>query len=334
MAGAPLPEDDQYDDEQLDEIGEDEEGGDDAALEPEFAPSDRDRAVQMGWKPRHQYRGPPENWSDYPEFLAKADEEMPVLRDQLRRTTDRMARQANEIEGLQRTLAEQSQAVKDAINLARRADERGYQRALRELKEQQRQAVAEGDTNAYDQIEEQIAAMETERAAEPEPAPVAAAPPPPAQAAGNPAVNDFVAANRSWFNDGARPYLRQAMAAFHGVVLAEGRITDVAQQLAEAKRRVASQYPDDAPDLGVTVRRAAPPPQRRAAPVLTPNGGGEAPRRRGSDPFEQIDEAERPDARKAFANARRFDESLTAAEYVALYINPHADALALRKNRN
>lgn len=322
-------------------------GGDFDELEDELPGagdevSDEDRARAMGWKPKHEYRGPPERWTDAATFLARGEEELPILRDQNRRMSERLARLDPELETMRATIAEQRQAIRDAVELARRADDRGYQRALLELKTQQREAVEAGDTTAFDLVSEQITALETTRAAAPststaEPPAPPPPPPPPAKPALDPAISAFVQENSSWFRDPKRPELGNMMIAMHNAVIAEGAFpNDVAAQLVEAKARLAERYPEHTDLAGepmATPPRAAP-PRRPAAPFAAPRGAPAAAPRRpaGGSPFNQItDPGEREAARGAFERMQRNDPGLTAEEYVALYNDPHADVLALRQ---
>lgn len=314
---------------------------DDEELEPLDDPNDHpvtdeERAMAQGWKPRHLYRGPAENWTDAATFLQRGETELPILRDQNRRMSERLARVDTELETLRNTVAEQRQAVQDAISLAKRSNEAGYNRALKELEDERRAAVEAGDTVAFDQVQEQIEALKENRPdAEPPPPP----PPEPKPAGINPAVLKFVSDNASWYNDATRPVLRNMMVAFHQEVMSEGQISDMGEQLEEAKARLIERYPDQTDISGEPAvpatppRRPATPAARRAAAVASPRGAvpsGRLPPR-GASPFEQIPAAERADAKAAYERMRRQDPELTAAEYCAMYVDPHADVLALRK---
>jgi hypothetical protein len=319
------------------ELHEDELPPEDDELPPEDEISVEARARAMGWKPKAEFRGDPARWTDAATFVEVAEQQLPVLRDQNRRMSERLARQDTELSSLRNSLEEQKRAVQDAINLARRSDQRGYDRALRELKERQREAVSAGDTEAYDQVEEQIQALEQTRAEVVEEAPMRAPPAAPPGPQPDPAIQSFVAAN-PWFTDGRRPALKAMMIAMHQAVLSEGRIADLPAQLAEAKRRTAAQFPDepelqDGAPMSTPPRR--PPPRRTAAPVAAPRGPvasrSQPGPRAGASPFDRLPSGERAEAQAAYARMKRADPGLTAEEYVAMYEDPHADVLALRE---
>ncbi len=321
--------DDDFDDTIDADEGLDEQPDDEAPVSIE------DRARAMGWKPQSEYRGDPRRWTDAATFIAHGEEELPILRDQNRRMSERLARNEGQMATMQKSLTEQAQAVKDAIALARRADEAGYQRALRELKAQEREAASTGDVETFDQVQEQIKALETTRAAVEAPAaPVEdppAAPPPQALA---PEINAFIRENADWFNDATRPYLRDAMIAMHNAVIKEDSSVPVAEQLVLAKERMAAAYPEILGD-GEEMPEPAPRPRpaRRPASALPPSPP-QPPRRPGASPFDTIaDPAERDEAKRAYASIKRQDPDITPAEYMKMYDNPHIDALELRRQR-
>jgi hypothetical protein len=311
-----------------------------------------DQARAMGWKPPGEFRGDPRHQMSAEDFVKKGMEELPVLRDQNFRLSTKVTRMSEQLETMRRTSAEQAQAVKEALRLARGASKAGYERAKRELKGKQRLAAEQGDMVAFDQLGAEIDAMEVERtqaAAEEAPETPAAAPPTPAPAQGgiDPAVLAFTRdpINR-WFFDAKRPHLKQGIINFHSAVIAERELTDVAEQLEEAKRRLVEMYPQDfqpAPGMDdefeeeppVPERRPAVPAPRRAASVAAPSRAPIAPGgARQRSPFDVIeDPAERAEAHSTYQRLRGQDPGLTAAEYMEIYTNPKADALELRRRR-
>lgn len=302
------------------------------------------RARAMGWKPQHEYRGPPEKWTDYPEFLRRGEEELPVMRDQNRRLADRLGKLETEMSSLRNTVAEQRTALEEARRTATRADEAGYRRALAELKQKQREAVQAADEEAYDQIEEQLQALQQTRSevrADPPPTPRREEPPAdaaPRQANLSREVRDFIQRHASWWNDASRPHLRNTMIAYHGNVIAESNDSDnplsTQEQLDEAYRRLAEKFPEDLEPETHVAREPAPRrpaaapahrPMRHTASGIAPRGGG--------DPFARVPADDRAQLRKQFEKARSDDPKLTGEEYVSLYENPHLDILALRRQR-
>lgn len=307
-----------------------EDGGDGVLIEDGEPVSVEDRARAMGWKPKAEYRGDPRRWTDAEEFIAHGEAELPILRDQSRRMSEKLARAEGELNTLRNTVSEQTMAIQDAMKLAQRADERGYQRGIAELKAKQREAVAIGDMEAYDQTEQQIQAAERERAIVETPAPVAPAPQPEPE----PEVQQFVAAN-PWFE--AKPILKRAMIDAHSAIvqsegIAKGRA--LVDQFERAKAEVVDAFPQYFPTEGDDDEPRRARPRLRAAGTLEPSGVVPM-RRRGASPFDRIEDMnERKEAKDAYDRMVRLNNTdMTAEEYISLYTGEQQDVLAMRAAR-
>lgn len=290
-------------------------------------------AREMGWKPLEEYRGPPGKWRPAAEFVERGENILPIVRDQNRRLTERLGKTETEITGLRSTVdslvktnQEQLKALNDMRALAQSADKRGYDRAMAEIKSEQRKAVSEGNMERYDQLVEQAEALESGR---PKPAdPPArtetpAADPPPARQPPtlSQATRAFLQEN-AWFN--SDQFLTRKMIDQHLDVIGEGTIADESAQYAEAKKRLMAQYPTR---FGLPPTPA--PRQRpRAASVSEPTPGGEpAPRANGMTLASIQDPEERKEAQAAFNRFKTQMPDYTEAEYMQLYTNPKTDVL-------
>jgi len=308
--------------------------GADAAADAEAATEARAR--EMGWKPLAEYRGPPGKWQPAADFISRGENILPIVRDQNRRLTEKVGKLESEIGGLRQSAEESLQVLKEQRELARKADQRGYDRAMAELKTQQRQAVEAGDTTRYDLLVEQAEALASSR---PAAAPPAIADPPkaPADAARpvvSPAVQSFVNQN-PWFN--VDQFLTRKMIDLHIDVIQEGEILDEGAQLAEAKRRLVEDFPDRLGAPPAALPPAARPPRRRAPSVAAPTLGNEPPAPRPGAALTSIaqiaDPADRAQAREAFNRTKRQLPDYTEAEYMALYDDPHGDVLTLQQQK-
>jgi len=112
-----------------------------------------ERARRMGWVPQEEFKGDPEKWVDADKFVERGENVMPVLKENLSRMEskfeDYQKNSEQKIEKLNKTLER-------VVALSKTASERAYQKALRDLKNQQRKAAADGDVQTYDAIEKQI----------------------------------------------------------------------------------------------------------------------------------------------------------------------------------
>jgi uncharacterized protein (UPF0335 family) len=305
------------------------------------APADEDhagdpaieaRAREMGWKPLAEYRGPPGKWQPAADFIDRGENILPIVRDQNRRLAERVGKLESEIGGLRTTAQEQLQIIKDLRDMGRSADQRGYERAMAELKSRQRRAVEAGDTTAYDQLVEQAEALASARPPAPEVKKAPDAPPPPQPPQLSQAVRDFVAQN-PWFNRDA--FLTRKMIDRHIDVIQEGAIVDEAEQLETAKQELMADYPDRFGGAPPAPRPRVVQTPRRAAAVAAPTVRQAAPV--PGAPLVKIDQiqdvSERQQARDAFNRTKRQLPDYTEAEYMALYADPHADVLTMQKPR-
>lgn len=159
------------------------EGGEGAAAEGgEAKPTEiEELAAETGWTPKETWRGNPDDWVDARTFLRQGPA---ILRTTLKRQDGQ--------------LSEMRDTMVEFRDHHRKVDQRAYDRALADLKAEQRAAVEEGDTEAFDDAEEKIAALGKE-APEPEKKP---AKDDAASAGEDPNFKPFVAEN-SWYGGDA-----------------------------------------------------------------------------------------------------------------------------------
>ncbi len=96
-------------------------------------------AAGMGWAPEDDWRGDPEKWVDAPTFIRTGPEI-------LKKTLERQDGQ----------LAETRKLLDDFKGFHNKVEERAYNRAMTDLKAEQRQAVEDGDTAAFDGAQAKI----------------------------------------------------------------------------------------------------------------------------------------------------------------------------------
>jgi hypothetical protein len=101
-----------------------------------------EKARRMGWVPKDEFRGDPDKWRPADEFVQRGENQMPILRERLRHQDQQ--------------LAELRKTVKEFAEYHTKVEQNAFQRALRQLKEQQVQAVKDGDSAAFVEIDERI----------------------------------------------------------------------------------------------------------------------------------------------------------------------------------
>jgi hypothetical protein len=291
------------------------------------------RATRMGWTPFDQYRGDPSKWRPASEWLARADEMLPIAQAMNHSLERKLIQRDSVIDSLKRSVDEQKAVLEDMRRLGQQAEKRGYDKAAADIEKAKRTAVAEGNTELYDQLVEQEEALEEAHADAPA-APAAE----PAAPKLSPATQAFVDANK-WF--GPDQFLTRKMVDRHIDVIQEGEIVDEAEQYDEALARLKADYPER---FGAPARQAAAPRPQQPAPrvprraaVSPPTPSGAPPRQTGTASINSIaDPTERAQAREAFNRMKRqLDQPgqapYTEAEYMKLYGDPHADVLEVQR---
>jgi hypothetical protein len=107
-----------------------------------------DKARVMGWKPKEEYKGDPNRWTDAETFVKVGEERIPVMKENYRKLEDKFKNLEDKLTATQEFQKESSK--------------RQYERAMKDLQEQQRQAVEEADTETFDKIEKQKEQIEVD----------------------------------------------------------------------------------------------------------------------------------------------------------------------------
>lgn len=117
-----------------------------APLAEPDAPSDAEvRARALGWAPKEEFRGPAEKWVDAETFVKRGEEHLPILRENLKRVTDKLTE-------LERRDRERDEAFKRVEKTSQVALERQREQLIASYEAAKRNAVSNMDTNTYDQL--------------------------------------------------------------------------------------------------------------------------------------------------------------------------------------
>ena len=183
-------------------------------------------ARAKGWRDAHEFaNGAPTNFVDAATFLRNAETDAPLLRKEnlkLEPRLNKLLRDQEETKGLVVTMTES----------LRRAEEKAYTRARRELEAERDKAITNGDVAAVKQVDQEIAGL-----AAPPPAPKAAAMPVAPQP--DPAVAAWVSENE-WFKD---PVLANEASMQERVLMASHPDMGLEERLQEVTKRVRALYP-------------------------------------------------------------------------------------------
>lgn len=99
------------------------------------------RALEMGWRPREEFAGEDEDFIDAKEFVARK----PLY--------DKIAQQSKQLKSV-------TQAVEALKQHYGKVQETEYQRALKALKQERKQALVDGDADKFEVLEDEIKSVE------------------------------------------------------------------------------------------------------------------------------------------------------------------------------
>jgi len=119
-----------------------------------------ERAQIMGWVPEEEFKGDPQKWVAAEQWVERAEKLLPLTKAMVTKLTEDIASLRStagtketaltqEIAGLKKTLGEFAE-------FSKKAEERAFKKAVAELEVKQRQAVAEGDTEAFDAVKTEL----------------------------------------------------------------------------------------------------------------------------------------------------------------------------------
>jgi hypothetical protein len=187
------------------------------------------KARRQGWRPQDEYRGPADKWVDADAFLKRSDEELPVMRERLKKQD--------------RDLADLKSTVTKFAEHHAKVEKIAYERAMAEVKKQRREALAIGDADGFEAAEERLqelkevkpAATQKEAAKEI-----------------SPDVQTWVQAN-PWFQ--SEPRLAKYAEQVCGELQSEDPTRDLSDILKEVAKEVKARFPEKF----ANAKRSAPP---------------------------------------------------------------------------
>jgi hypothetical protein len=188
------------------------------------------RARNMGWRPREEFRGDPERWLPPDEFVDRGERMLPLLQERSR-AADRT------ITELQQQIRQQGETLNTMLQSTRKAEQVGYRRAMQELHQQRMRAVEMGDTGAFQAVEQAIRELGPAPEAPPEPQRGQGQP----QANNDPVITAWVRAN-PWFS--SDPVANVAMIAAMQQAERQNPAGSTEDHLVEAENHIRRRFPE------------------------------------------------------------------------------------------
>ena len=171
-------------------------------------------AKELGWVPQENFKGDPSKWVDAETFVARGKEVMPILRKNNERLLGEVETLKGSVTELKSALTQAQESLEEFRKYNEDVAKKSYEKAVRELKEQRKTALKEGDGERVVVIEEALEELdEQEKSARPAPkAPEAK--PQPAPATLHPDYKAWEADNASWLKDEEKKTYAMSMAQY------------------------------------------------------------------------------------------------------------------------
>lgn len=104
------------------------------------------KAHALGWRPKDEFNGNPDKFTDAKTFLEKANENIPMLRENYRKVEAQNQKFQEQLESLTKEVSVFTKRLEDA-------ERKGYERAIKDIEQQQRAAAITGDVERYDELQ-------------------------------------------------------------------------------------------------------------------------------------------------------------------------------------
>lgn len=199
----------------------------------ELAPEVIERAERMGWSPKDQFRGDPDKWVDADVFLERGENNLGILKERSQKLEGTVA-------NLEKQLRRQNETFAEFVERSRKVEERAYERALAELKAEQRKARADGDADAVAEIGEQITKTEVERVEAAKAAKAKADAGEEGSVELDPATQAFIDSNAVWWR--RDPVATQMAVTMHEANAARGM--SIEASLKEVQAEIQKRFPE------------------------------------------------------------------------------------------
>jgi hypothetical protein len=112
-----------------------------------------DKARKMGWTPKEEFKGDPDKWRDAAEFVERGENMLPIVRATVKKQ--------------ELKIAELEQTIREFAEHHTKTEQRAYEKAFKDLKAKQIEAVAAGDAKAFAEVDAEMAALHKEAAEKP-----------------------------------------------------------------------------------------------------------------------------------------------------------------------
>lgn len=201
------------------------------------------RARRMGWRPKEEFRGPPDRWSSAEDFIARGENELPILRERNRNLDRQLEETGRTVTELKTRMEQTGEVLSSMREMGLKAEERAYKKARAEIEEEMRTRAAAADVVGVTETQRKLEELDKEReTAKVAPAPVVAkVTDAPAAKPRDPVAEQWITDN-PWFTSDAE--MNSTAQGIHTGMLQSRKDLSLADNLAETKRRIMKLYPE------------------------------------------------------------------------------------------
>ncbi len=107
-----------------------------------------EKAIRMGWRPKEEWRGDETKWKSAEDWVKRAEEIMPIMKTQL-------SDYDHKVQTLQKTVESQKETMDRLIKMSELTAQQAYEKAARDLKLKQMEAVRDGDLDTWQKLEDE-----------------------------------------------------------------------------------------------------------------------------------------------------------------------------------
>jgi hypothetical protein len=115
-----------------------------------------ERAAIMGHVSQEDFKGDPDKWVPAEKWIERTEQLFPITKATVKKLTEDVAGFKGENSALIQEIASLKTTLKEFAEFSKKAEERAFNKALKELEDRQRAAVAEGDVEAFDQVKSEL----------------------------------------------------------------------------------------------------------------------------------------------------------------------------------
>lgn len=182
------------------------------------------RAREMGWMPKDEFKGNPDLWVDADKFIERGEGHIPIMKGKIKRLEDQ--------------LAETKKTVRDFAEYHSQVEKNAYERAHKDLKAKQVEAVAEGDVEKFQKVDQEIQELNNSVAKKPNI--------PNEPDASDPDTKTVMewAEKNTWFKD---EKLKNFAVNYHGALLNSKPELSLEENLQRVTKEVMKEFPEKFP---------------------------------------------------------------------------------------